>query len=484
MNKNTISRRNFISGTGCSSLAPMLQTSRRPKGAARKHPNLLFIYTDDQRWDAVRAFGRQPWLKTPNLDRLVREGAVFRNSFVNISLCAPSRSSILTGLYPHKTGVVDNQRSSRMRDDVRVVASLLREGGYTTAYIGKVHIPNFWEKDRGFDYVASFSGQGVYFNNKFLINGKETATEGYITDRINAFALDFLKQRDPARPFALFIGHKAVHQPFEPDPKYKGLFDNEWFELPKTWDDTYEGRPSYLKVRRKSVLGLDGMLQKNFYTGMQRKIATCLVSVDDGVGQILGFLGKTGELDDTVLIYSSDNGYFRGEHGLHDKRAMYEDSIRVPLLVHYPRLVQGGRTFDQMVLNLDVSPTLLDLAGVDIPQHMQGKSWKSILEGKDPRGRDHWLYEYFWEKQYPTEPTQYGIRTRRYKYIRFPDVKNADPDYPMSADLPYDQLYDLQNDPLEMLNLAGKPGAAPLLARMKDLLKRALEETEYPGRFA
>jgi len=459
------------------------------KSAPRRRPNFVFIYTDDQRWDAVAALGRQTWLKTPNMDRLVREGAVFRNAFVTTSLCSPSRSSYLTGLYAHKTGVIDNRAASHMREGIPTIGTLLRQAGYTTAYIGKIHVPAFFQREHGFDYYASFPGQGVYFNNTFIVNGQKTPTEGYITDHINRFALEFLKQRDPGKPFALFVGHKAVHGPWEPKPEHAHLFDNEWFALPKTWDDTYDGRPPYLAVRRKSWHGIEGLLQDlpkfkiRTYSEWQRRISACLVAVDEGLGQILDFLAKTRELDNTVVIFSSDNGYFQGEHGLQDKRAMYEDSIRVPFLVRYPPLIRPGARFDPMILNIDLAPTLLDFAGVEIPRHMQGRSWKAILEGKDRQGRSDWLYEYFWEKSYPFDPTQYGIRTRRYKYIRYPDVGSTDPDYPMPKELPYEELYDLESDPLEMRNLARDPAASGLLNQMRDLLKRRLEETEYPGGF-
>jgi arylsulfatase A-like enzyme len=239
-----------------------------------------------------------------------------------------------------------------------------------------------------------------------------------------------------------------------------------------------------LKVRRKSWHGLEGLLQKINYSQWQRQIAACLVSVDDGIGQIVAALEKTGELSDTMIVYSSDNGYFAGQHGLNDKRAMYEDSIRVPFLVRFPRLIKPGTVFDQMVLNIDLAPTMLDFAGVPPPAHIQGRSWKPVLEGRDRAGREHWLYEYHWEKSYPFDPTQYGVRTRRHKYIRYPDTGNADADYPMKGELPYDELYDLEADPLEMQNLARDPAAAGLLRQMQELLKKSLAETGYPGGFA
>ena len=358
-----------------------------------RRPNFVFIYCDDQRYDAIRAMGHQPWLRTPNLDRLLTRGGNFRNAFVTTSLCSPSRSSYLTGCYAHTTGVLDNTRESAILPETPRVLPLLEEAGYATAYVGKVHIPNLDDVFRGVGYVATFPGQGNYNNQSFLLNAKQLPTQGYITDSINRFALEFLKTRDKSKPFALMVGQKAVHGPFEPDPKYARLFDNEWMPLPPTWDDTYEGRPSYLKARRKTWHGIEGLLQKYNYSAWERQIAACLISVDDGVGQILKALEDDGQLDDTIIVYSSDNGFFHGEHGLHDKRAMYEESIRVPHLVHYPRLVKPGSTFDQMVLNIDLAPTLLDFASVGIPKSMQGRSWRPALEGKDPQGRESWLYQ-------------------------------------------------------------------------------------------
>lgn len=471
---NTLGRREFVARAA----APLV-FSRAASAAAPRRPNFIFIFTDDQRYDAVRAMGRQPWLRTPNMDRLMTRGANFRNAFVTTSLCSPSRSSFTTGCYPHRTGVVDNTRGALLRDDCPVVFSALRQAGYGTAYIGKSHMPNFLQGDRGLDFHAGFPGQGSYVNNTFVVNGKKTPTEGYITDHINRFSLEYLQKHEKGKPFAMFIGQKAVHSPFEPDPKYKHLFDNEWMPLPPTWDDTYEGRPAYLKERRKSWHGLDGLLKKFNYSELQRQIAACLVSVDNGLGSIIAQLEKTGELDDTIIIYSSDNGFFAGQHGLNDKRAMYEDSIRVPFLVHYPRMIKPGTVFEQMVLNIDLAPTLLDFAGVPRPAHVQGRSWKPVVEGKDRAGRESWLYEYNWEKAYPWDPTQVGVRTRQHKYIRYPDVGNTDPDYPMKGELPYEEIYNLQSDPLEMRNLA--KDNAPLLGKMRDLLKKHLEETRYPG---
>jgi len=238
-----------------------------------------------------------------------------------------------------------------------------------------------------------------------------------------------------------------------------------------------------LKARRKSWHGIEGLLSKYHYSTYERQVAAALVSVDDSVGQIVNELEASGDLANTVIVYSSDNGFFHGHHGLNDKRAMYEDSIRVPYLVHYPRLVKPGSVFDQMVLNIDLAPTMLDFAGVEIPKAMQGRSWRPALEGKDPQGREYWLYEYNWEKAYPWDPTQYGIRGRRFKYIRYPDLGNTDPDYYMKGELPYEELYDLENDPLEMRNLASDAAAASTLTQMRDTLRKTLAETGYPGGF-
>lgn len=467
-------RRTFLSATAASFV-------QRGAAAQAKRPNFIFIFTDDQRFDAIRAMGAQPWLRTPNMDYLLKNGGNFRNAFVTTSLCSPSRSSFISGCYVHRTGVVDNGRNSNLRSDVPVVFPLLREAGYSTAYIGKIHIPNFQEALAGCDQVATFPGQGSYVNNRFIVNGKQTPTEGYITDHINRFALDFLNSRDKSKPFVMYIGHKAVHGPFEPKKEHAEMFQDEHMPLPKTWDDTYAGRPSYLKERRKSWHGLEGLLEKYNYSEWQRQIAACLVAVDEGIGQIISNLRASGDLNDTVLVFSSDNGYFQGQHGLNDKRAMYEDSIRIPWLVHYPRGIKPGTVFDQMVLNIDLAPTILDFAGVAVPKTMHGQSWRPYLSNPKAPGREQWLYEYNWEKSYPFDPTQVGVRTRRYKYIRYPDIGHTDPAYPMKGELPYDELYDLQNDPLEMHNLAKDAASAGLLRDMQGRLKKLLEETGYPG---
>jgi N-acetylglucosamine-6-sulfatase len=493
-------RRDFLGGMAASVASAGLSVAGAPTvmraATQSRRPNFIFVYCDDQRYDAIRAMGRQPWLRTPNLDRLLTQGANFRNGFVTTSLCAPSRSSFLSGCYAHRTGVLDNTgvntgfvpggnglTSTMMRPDVPRVLPILEQAGYATAYVGKIHIMNFEEVFTGIGHVATFRGQGSYNNQTFLVNGTPTPTEGYITDNINRLAVEFLRTRDRSKPFAMFVGQKAVHSPFLPDPKYARLFDDVWMPLPPTWDDTYEGRPSYLRARRKSGHGIDGRIQKGQYTPWQRQVAASLMSVDDGIGAILKELEATGALEDTVIVYGSDNGFFQGEHGLNDKRAMYEDSIRIPYVVHYPRLIRPGTVFDQMVLNIDLAPTMLDFAGVDIPRTMQGRSWRPVLEGKDPQGRESWLYEYFWEKNFPWDPTQYGIRGRRFKYIRYPEIGNADVDYPMKGELPYEELYDLQSDPFEMRNLAGDAAALTTLNQLRDTLRRTLDETGYPGGF-
>jgi arylsulfatase A-like enzyme len=482
-------RREFLGGivasVGVAGVSPTLAVAPKSSQASAqgiRRPNFVFIYTDDQRYDAIRALGRQPWLRTPNMDRMVTRGGNFRNGFVTTSLCSPSRSSFLTGCYVHKTGVMNNDRTSLFRTDLPCVLPLLEQAGYATSYVGKIHIPNFQDALKGASHVATFPGQGSYNNQTFLVNGVQTPTQGYISDSITRFSMEFMRNRDKSKPFAMFVGHKAVHGPFQPDAKYAKAFDNEYMPLPPTWDDPYEGKPSYLAARRKTWHGLEGLLGRFNYSAWQREIAACLVSVDDSIGQIFKELEATGQLDDTIVIFASDNGYFQGQHGLNDKRAMYEDSIRIPHLVHYPRLIKPGTVFDQMVLNLDLAPTMLDFARAEIPRTMQGRSWRPVLEGRDPQGRESWMYEYFWEKPYPWDPTQYGIRSRRYKYIRYPDVGSTDPDYPMKPpELPAEELYDLQNDPLEMKNLARDPAASAALNQMRDALKKTVDDTQYPG---
>ncbi len=436
--------------------------------SAAERPNFLFIYTDDQRWDTLGVVqreqgeqGRFPWLQSPNLDRLAAEGVRFRNAFVVNSLCAPSRSVFLTGRYSHNNGVANNHTPFPAQNTPTTWSALLRDAGYATGYVGKFHHGQQPGKRPGFDYSASFLGQGRYFDCPFEVNGVTTQTTGWVDDVSTDFAVGFLKERR-GQPFALAVGYKSAHGPFDPPPR---LLEKHAGKTPRPVPNQglpppYAGKftagkaktaaPKKKKAQAKGGAGGRTMLQG--YLG-------CLSAIDENVGRILAALDELNLAPNTVVIYSSDNGYYLGEHRLGDKRSAYEESLRIPLLVRAPMLGEAarGKVVDQMVLNLDLAPTLLDLAGVKIPEVMQGRSWRPLLVG-DGAGAANWrtafFYEYFFEQRFNI-PTVLAVRTDSAKLIKYPGHDD------------WTELFDLAADPYETKNLVADPAAKDLLAKMQ-----------------
>ena len=385
-----------------------------------------------------------PFLETPNLDRLAREGVVFENCFVTTSLCSPSRASILSGQYAHLHRVLDN--STPLPADTPIFPVELQRAGYETGFFGKWHMGGESDEPRpGFDRWVSFRGQGVYKNPAFNIDGARTPTEGYVTDLITDHAEEFIKKKRE-KPFFAYVSHKAVHAEFAPAERHKGSYSGKTYPHPESMADTdenYRGKPAWVRAQRKSWHGVDGMYNKTTDFGkFAVDYAETMRAVDDSVGRILGALRASGQLERTLLLFTSDNGFMFGEHGLIDKRAMYEPSIRVPLLARGPGMAAGTRR-KEMILNIDFAPTILEAAGSAIPATMQGRSFLSLLGGGTARWRDAFLYEYFWEKSFPQTPTVFGVRTDRYKLMKFHGVWDR-----------Y-ELYDLQEDPGERNNLIG-----------------------------
>lgn len=421
--------------------------------AAERKPNLVYIFTDDQRWDALGVVqreqgekGRFPWLKTPHLDRLAAEGVRFRNAFVVNSLCAPSRATLITGQYGHVNGVVNNH-TPHPAGNVSLPA-LLRPAGYISAYVGKWHHGNQSGKRPGFDYSASFVGQGKYFDCPVEVNGVATSTKGFIDDVTTDYATGFI-QENKDRPFLLILGYKTCHGPFTPPPRHE-----------KTYEGAEARRTPNLGLRppyRSADAGPGGAKGKAAASspdsptvptnlGMFRGIT----AIDDNVGKLLDLLDQLKLTDDTVVCFSSDNGYYLGEHNLGDKRSAYEEALRVPMLVRYPRLVAKGLTDDRMVLNVDPAATFLDLAGVAMPAAMHGRSWKPLLEGKtDVAWRDSFFYCYFFERGFAT-PTTTAVRTQNAKLIKYPGHDD------------WTEVFDLKTDPYETKNLATDPAHADL----------------------
>ena len=428
--------------------------------APAARPNFVFILLDDQRWDALSCMGH-PFQKTPNIDRIAHEGVLFRNYFCTTPLCSPSRASYLTGRYVHAHGVRGNSDNAELSHQLVTWPRLLHDAGYETGYVGKWHMGNDDSPRPGFDSWVSFRGQGVYDNPPMNIDGKRVETQGYMTDLLNQHAVDFLK-RPHSKPFALYLAHKAVHGPFTPAERHKNLYSTEPIPRRPNVKDTLEGKPALLQGRQQDRKkggggGPSEELIRNQLRGIQ--------SVDDGAGMILKTLKETGQLDNTVIIYTSDNGYFWGEHGLGDKRWSYEESIRDPLLIRYPKLVKAGMKVDQDALNVDIAPTVLDLAGVRVPPNMHGRSLVPVLAGKSPAWRSAFLIEYFAETNFPRTPTWQGVRSARWKYTHYTELEGMD------------ELYDLKADPYEMKNVIKEASAAAALKEMKAELARQLEAT-------
>ncbi len=463
--------RTFVAG-----LVIPLAVAAAPAFAANDggRPNVLVILTDDQRWDALGCAGH-PWFKTPNLDRLAAEGARFANAFVTTSLCSPSRASLLSGLYAHRHGVLNN--FTDYPNDLPSYPRRLREAGYETAYIGKWHMGEQDDQPRpGFDFWMSHKGQGNYFDNEFNINGKRTVLKGYYTHVVTEHAvrwLDGRPGRERDQPFLLILGHKAPHGgPIVPEPRYQHAFDAVPIKKPATYSDYGPGKPEWLKQSVPTWHGVGGPLYglKEFDRFVRSYHAT-IASVDDSVGVIYEALKKSGRLDDTLIIFTSDNGFVLGEHGRVDKRTMYEESIRVPLLVRYPRLIPKPLLVTEMVLNIDLAPSILDICEAKPLASVHGRSWKPLLAGKSDGWRTSWYYAYNYEKEFPYTPNVRGVRTAEWKYIHYPHGDDT-------LDRHKAELYNLKDDPLETRNLIDAPEHAGRLGELKDELRRLMKAAE------
>lgn len=432
------------------------------QAAAPRKPNFLFIYTDDQRWDAMGVVQREhgdkarfPWFKTPNMDRIAAEGLRFRNAFVTLSLCAPSRAVFMTGRYNHLNGIANNQ--TYFPENSVTHATAIKPAGYTTAYIGKWHMGGQRGKRPGFDYSASFIGQGKYFDCPFEIDGRQVATTGWVDDVSTDYAIEFLKKHQ-GHPFSLVLGFKTCHGPFEPPERARNRFEGE-----KARAVPNLKTPAIYRTSAEQATKADAKATGSVNLGYFR----CVSAIDDNLGRLLATLDELGLAEDTVVVFTSDNGYYLGEHGLGDKRSAYDESLRVPMLVRYPRLVAKGTTSDEMVLNIDLAPTIVDLAGVAVPREMQGRSWKPLFTGRTSGWRQSFLAEYFWEANFPTTPTLVALRTPSAKLIKYPGHDE------------WTELFDLANDPYETKNLVRDPAQRDLLARMNAEFDRQVKATDF-----
>jgi len=429
--------------------------------SAADRPNVVFILTDDQRWDAMSCAGN-PYLQTPNIDRIAAEGVLFKNHFCTTSLCSPSRASILGGLYAHAHGVVNN--FTDYPRDLPTFPWQLQKEGYATAYIGKWHMGEADDSKRpGFDHFVTHRGQGKYFDTEFRANdGERKVVPGYYTTVVTDMAIEWLQERDENQPFLLMIGHKAPHSFYFPEEKYAHVFDNVRIPYPDTAFQL-DDKPTWISQRLSTWHGIYGPLfdwRKNFpdtsaagmiaFENMIRNYWGTILSVDDSVGRIYDELWRMGELDNTLFIFTSDNGLLNGEHGMVDKRTAHEPSLRIPLVVRYPKLVSPKmpKVIDAQTLTLDFASTILDICGAKPLPKTQGKSWKKLIAEGDADWRTSWYYEYNYEVQFPYTPNVRALRTDKWKYIRYPHGDGS-PDKHMA------ELYDLQNDPEERYNLIG-----------------------------
>jgi len=443
----------FLLGISCAA------ATRYPKD----RPNILVILTDDQRYDALSCAGH-PYLRTPHLDALAKNGTCFNNAFVTLSLCSPSRASCLTGQYAHVHGVIGNRRWE-VPYESPYIPPLLQEAGYVTACIGKWHMHRDLADRRrpGFDHWAVFDNQGSYHNVTLNINGTRVQQSGHTTDVLTDQLIDFLKQDRRGKPFFAWLGTKAAHGDYAPAERFKHLFDDVRLPIPPLDPDDQAGKPAYIRKlaaqeRNPAVPSAPLVGQKTFEQMVKGYWGT-IAGVDDNIGRIVGYLKRSGQIRNTVILYLSDGGHYLGEHGLWDKRSCYEESLRVPFIVYDGRKPkEEGLRPDELVLNVDLAPTILDLAGIRIPDTIHGRSLKPLMLGEQPVDwRTYFLFHYFNEasNQRRMQADIQGVRTRRWKYIRSSD-----------AEVP-EELYDLKNDASEYLNLVGDPGCEEVLQRLR-----------------
>ena len=465
-----------------------------PAGLAVAQPNIVFILADDHRFDALSCLGH-PFIKTPNIDRIAEDGVIFENFFVTSALCSPSRASFLTGAYPHNHEAVINDWCD---PKLPMFPEMLQDLGYETGYIGKWHLARHNDPRPGFDHWFSFTGQGSYTKNTFNENGEKRIIERYVTDELNDRALGFIEQeRD--KPFALYLSHKAIHGPFTPAARHRDLYADAELVEPETWNDSMGDKPD--EVRRIQTRGVEtigereakilweagepvprmekGPVETEFRPRkwdstqeVKRDYYRAIGAIDDGVGAIYELLEQRGVLDNTIIIYAGDNGFGAGEHRRYaGKRLGYEESLRVPFLMRYPGVLPPNTRVNEMCLNIDLAPTLIEAAGGHPADSIDGESFLKLAQGKEAPWRESFLYEYYREPWTQRYPTIVGVRTADWKYLTYPD---SAPDAAIT-----DELYDLQGDAMEAQNLSLSPEFSQQKQAMVEELDRLKQEFGY-----
>lgn len=471
----TLTRRAMIGAA----VGPWILTSR---AATARRPNLLFLLTDDQSYATMSLTGN-PFMKTPSLDRIGREGVLFTNAFVAMSLCAPSRACFLSGLYPHKNGILGNQ--TRWNQAIPTLPAILQSAGWRTAHVGKWHMDADDRVQPGYDYWAAQVGQGSYVDPRKNINGKWVDMKGYDTTIVTDQAIEFIRETvKMGRPFCTWVGYKACHGPFTPAPGHENDFADVEFKPPASFFIDDEGKPD--RVRRKSQYlamksgagarrkaakkkrASEAPMDLTRWAARERDQYRCLMGVEDSAARLLAALSELKVLDDTLIVFAGDNGFFHGEHGLHGKMEAYEESLRVPMMARYPRAIKPGQRCDQFVANVDLAPTVLEFCGVKAPRPMQGASWRPLVTGQGAGGwRDHFVYTMYGGDA--AKPTVKALRTDRYKLILNLNPRDKE------------ELYDLKSDPQEMKNLALDKGNRDLVASLKRRLIAAMKQLEDPA---
>jgi len=447
-----------------------------------RRPNVLIVLCDDLRWAALSCMGH-PHLRTPNIDRLASEGLLFVNAFCTTSLCSPSRASILSGLYAHAHGVTNN--FTEYPPELDSFPRRLQGAGYATAYIGKWHMGEDNDAPRpGFDWFVTHKGQGKYFDTEFNFHDqKREVVPGYYTTVVTDMAQQWLATQDGTRPWLLMVGHKAPHSFYVPEPRHASSFQGVEVNYPHT-AFALDGKPGWIAQRQGTWHGIFGPLfdfRKNFpdtsaagVIDFQRMVHAywgTILSVDESVGRLVETLRRRGELDQTLIIFMGDNGLLEGEHGMIDKRTMHEASIRIPLIMRYPPLTPTGpRRISSQVLSVDLAPTILEVAGCSPLTYVHGRSIRALAVDHDPAWRTSWFYHYNYESQFPYTPNIRGIRTDRWKLIRYPHGDGL-------ADRHRSELYDLQADPEERRNLIDDPAQAPRIRELQRELEALMVAT-------
>ena len=457
-------------------------------------PNIIFIMSDDHAAHAMSCYGSKI-NSTPNLDRIAEGGMRFDNCFCTNSICTPSRAAILAGTYNHVNGVTT--LDTKMDNRLQTFPKLLQEAGYQTAMFGKWHLGTGPEHcPTGFDDWAVLPGQGFYHNPEFIFKGPDggirRTVQGYVTDLITDMSLDWLKERDRERPFCLLYHHKAPHRPWYVDEKHAHMYLNEDLPEPETLFDDYANRASAAEAATMRVgVHMDetdlkcekpqGMsehdMRKWAYQRYIKDYLRVIASIDDNVGRVLDYLDAEGLTENTLVIYTSDQGFFLGDHGWYDKRFMYEESLRMPFILRYPPEVKAGSVNDDITLNVDFAPLFLDLAGVPIPEDFQGRSFRPLLQGQTPDDwRQSMYYRYWMHKAQHNVYAHYGVRTKRFKLIYYYSDALGQEGAIDEIYEPEWELFDLEKDPCEMNNVYAHPDYQETVRELKVELHRLQEK--------